>query len=59
MGIQQTTRPFTPSQAARFTRDTAEELLPRIEEMCRQRPWTAIAFGVALGFLVRGLLQCD
>jgi ElaB/YqjD/DUF883 family membrane-anchored ribosome-binding protein len=58
MGIQQTTRPFTPSQAARFT-ETAKELLPRVEQMCRQRPWTAIAFGLAFGFLARGFLSRD
>jgi ElaB/YqjD/DUF883 family membrane-anchored ribosome-binding protein len=56
MGIQQTTRPLTPSQAARIT-DKAQELLPRLERMCRQRPWTAIAFGLALGFLARGLIS--
>ena len=55
MGMQQTNRPLTPSQAARMT-DAAGELLPRFEQMCRDRPWTAIVFGVALGFLVRGLL---
>jgi ElaB/YqjD/DUF883 family membrane-anchored ribosome-binding protein len=56
MGMQQTTRPLTPSQASRMT-DAAGELLPRLEQMCRDRPWTAIAFGVALGFLVRALLS--
>lgn len=58
MGTQQTTRPLTPSQAARMT-DAAQELLPRIEQMCRERPWTAIAFGVALGFLARALISRD
>jgi ElaB/YqjD/DUF883 family membrane-anchored ribosome-binding protein len=37
--------------------DATQDLLPKIEKICRERPWTAITFGVALGFLARGLLS--
>ncbi len=50
----QTTRPLTPSQAARMTdpRDITHRLLPRVEAWCKANPWTAIGFGLALGVLL-------
>jgi ElaB/YqjD/DUF883 family membrane-anchored ribosome-binding protein len=55
MGTQ-TSQPLFSRAKLSSIGEASQDLLPRIEKLCRERPWTAITFGVALGFLVRGLL---
>ena len=57
MGTQ-TQPPLTPAQATRIIDPAHSDspVLARLEAFCRERPWTAIALGVALGGLLRTLL---